>query len=489
MNFAKQKGNVIAYVVIAMTTIAALAVGALYMTSSSALGELGANNLNRAYFLALAGKDYALINNLEDTMVKYPGGRIFTFANGDKFQLVIKCPDNTIQSTGIVNEGTPQEVRRTTSIAKTGFCSRHDISGFTDMTKRNQPGSSFVQVDATDSTATLGGGESGKFGALVYGGTSIQGGCGIPPLPAGECKLGSGFRAFFVFQFGLLSNGQPSSGDGFTFTFFNGGVDNNGVKINDQNAVGGDNGRGELLGYAGDSRYYDSNGMLQFLDGRGGRGIQPPKVAVEFDVYPNFDSSDVCASGSRRDGLDSRNHVAYVFWGDNTNSSCTSTVGRNTYDDNRHNAGTDGPTDPRNSRRPTDGADTSYYDAASSWPVQTNWMLSNTPTNIYVVRVEVTRSATPNATGNYDYTMNTWIKLCPVNDITCPAYDDTSTFANTKIGYGVAVPGDTSTLSRTFSLSSVYHQNFDTFYFGWTAAMGGATQNVMINRFRMNFLK
>jgi hypothetical protein len=116
-------------------------------------------------------------------------------------------------------------------------------------------------------------------------------------------------------------------------------------------------------------------------------------------------------------------------------------------------------------------------------------MLSNTPTNIYAVRVDVTRSATPNATGNYDYTMNTWIKQCPVDDITCPAYDDTSTFANTKIGYGVAVPGDTATLSRTFSLSFAYHQNFDTFYFGWTAATGGATQNVMINRFRMNFLK
>ena len=64
MSFANQKGNVIAYVVISMTTIAALAVGVFYMSSSAALGELGANNLNRAYFLALAGKEYALIYNL-----------------------------------------------------------------------------------------------------------------------------------------------------------------------------------------------------------------------------------------------------------------------------------------------------------------------------------------------------------------------------------------------------------------------------------------
>jgi hypothetical protein len=200
----------------------------------------------------------------------------------------------------------------------------------------------------------------------------------------------------------------------------------------------------------------------------------------------------VCASGSRRDGLDSRNHVAYVFWGDNNTSSChfPVTVGSNTYDDNRHNNGADTSTEPRNSRRPSDGVDTSYFDASSLWPAETNWLLNNTPTNIYAVRVEVTRSTTPNAvTGNYDYTMNTWIKQCPANDIACPAYDDISNFANAKINYNDMDPSDTPTLNRSFVLSPTYHQNFNSFYFGWTAATGGATQNVTINRFRMNFLK
>ncbi|HVO65496.1 MAG TPA: hypothetical protein VMT12_03345 [Syntrophales bacterium] len=475
MSFGNQKGNVIAYVIIAMTTIAALAVGALYMTSSSALGELGANNLNRAYSLAQAGKDYALIKNLENT-----GGRNFTLASGDIFQLVIS--GNSITSTGIVNQGTPYEARRAISITKTGFGSQADIS-FTKDIQAFAPVQSragFITADTGTGTVALGHGMSGSFGAMWYGGSAVQGNC-----QNGKCDFGTGFRAFFVFQFA-----SGSFGDGFTFAFFNGdGVDVNGVK-NDRNSVGGDSGRGELLGYSGDSRV-DSAGT-SFLDGKGGRGIQPPKAAVEFDVYPNFDSDDICASGSRRDGLDSRNHVAYVFWGDNTSSSCTSTVGRNTYDDNRHNAGGVSPieTDPRNSRRPTDGADTSYFDASSLWPSQIRWMLNNTPTNIYAVRVEVTRGATPDsASGNYAYTMNTWIKQCPVNDIECPAYDDTSIFANTKINYNDMVPTDVPTLSRAFALTPALHQNFNSFYFGWTAATGGATQNVTINRFRMNFLK
>ncbi len=476
MSFANQKGNVIAYVVIAMTTIAALAVGALYMTSSSALGELGANNLNKAYFLAMAGKDYALIKNLENT-----GGRNFTLANNDKFRLAIA--GNSIVSTGIVNEGTTFEARRTISITKTGFGSQADISFPKDLQAFSpvQSQAGFITTDTSAANVTLGHSMTGSFGAIWYGGSTTQGNC-----QNGKCDFGTGFRAFFVFQFA-----SGSSGDGFTFAFFNGdGVDMNGIR-NDLNSVGGDSDRGELLGYAGDSRV-DFAGT-SFLDSKGGRGIQPPKVAVEFDVFPNFGSADVCASGSRRDGLDSRNHIAYVFWGDNTISLChlPATVGSNTYDDNRHNAGGVSPieTDPRNSRRPTDGADSSYYDAYSLWYTNYQWLLSNSPTNIYAFRIEVSRSTTPNVAGNYDYTINVWIKQCLVDDITCPTFNELSDYANTKINYNAVAPSDTPTLNRSFVLSPTYHQNFNSFYFGWTAATGGATQNVTINRFRMNFLK
>jgi hypothetical protein len=111
--FANQKGNVVTYVIVAITMAATLVVGMVYMGSSSTfgLGEITANNFNRAYLLAQAGKDYALIKSVPDT-----AGRDFTFANGDLFHLVIS--GNNIQSTGIVSPGTPFEARRKISITK-----------------------------------------------------------------------------------------------------------------------------------------------------------------------------------------------------------------------------------------------------------------------------------------------------------------------------------------------------------------------------------
>ncbi len=120
MDLANERGNVIVYVVIAITTIAALVVGMFYMNTSSTLGELGARNENRAYLLALAGKYYALVNNLPDNTASYPTGQPFTLdsANGDMFLLSI-AGDN-ITSWGIVNIGTPFETRRKIFITKVG---------------------------------------------------------------------------------------------------------------------------------------------------------------------------------------------------------------------------------------------------------------------------------------------------------------------------------------------------------------------------------
>jgi hypothetical protein len=112
--FVNQRGNVVTYVIVAMTMAATLAVGMVYMSSSSTfgLGEITANNSNRAYLLAQAGKDYALLKwSMGDT-----AGTNFTFANGDLFQLVIS--GNNIQSTGIISQGTPFEARRKITITK-----------------------------------------------------------------------------------------------------------------------------------------------------------------------------------------------------------------------------------------------------------------------------------------------------------------------------------------------------------------------------------
>jgi hypothetical protein len=131
-----QKGNVVTYIIVAMTMAATLAVGMVYMSSSSifGLGEVTANNFNRAYFLALAGKDYALMTPSGQRALL--SGKVFTLcrnnscscvdascSNLDKFSLTINCGSNKIDSTGIVNEGTPLEARRKISITMTNLCS------------------------------------------------------------------------------------------------------------------------------------------------------------------------------------------------------------------------------------------------------------------------------------------------------------------------------------------------------------------------------
>ena len=491
MDLANERGNVIAYVVIAITTVAALVVGMFYMNTSSTLGELGARNENRAYSLALAGKYYALINNLPDNTATYPNGQDFVLdsANGDMFRL--KIAGDNITSSGIVNKGTPFETQRQISITKVGFSSQADISssaasgGMSFVKVESQSG--FIETSASGpTTITLGKSDmTSAFGAAWYnGGGGIQSIC-----TSGQCSFGSGFRAFFVFEFAA-----GSSGDGFTFTIFNADT-----STNDIYSVGGNNGWGELMGYAGDSQ--SSSALITgFVDGdkrtnsgcssslgcQGGRGIQPPKIAIEFDTKANTGVGDICTGGTfnadqRGDG--STNHMAYVFWGTNDqNSNCGSTaVGANTFDDNRHGAGTGGTEDPKNGSELDPLG--SYFNGTIYG--SSSWLLSNSPTNIYAVRVEVTRNTLSDlVTGSY--TVKTWIKQCSDNDATCPAYADGSNYANTKIDY----TADSPTLSRTFTLSPTYHTKFSTFYFGWTAATGQVTtESVSINRFAMYFLK
>ncbi len=119
MNLANEKGNVIAYTVIAIAAVSALVVGMFYMNTSSTLGEIGARNENRAYSLALAGKYYAVINNLSDNTGTNGQDFVLDSITGDKFHLLITgtCPQPVaIESIGIVNFNTPYEARRKISI-------------------------------------------------------------------------------------------------------------------------------------------------------------------------------------------------------------------------------------------------------------------------------------------------------------------------------------------------------------------------------------
>ncbi|OQW98602.1 MAG: hypothetical protein BWK74_04140 [Desulfobacteraceae bacterium A6] len=466
MKIFNHKGNVLLFAIVAFTLISVLGTGIYFMTTSATFSGLGANQQNRAYQLAVSGRDYALspVNNLGPS-----DSGDYTMSNGDKFNLVIA--GDTITSTGIVNEGTPYEARRKISVTITGFGSRPDISFAKDIAdfkaevgkeRESTPGSGFVSVDTTTGQISLGQFMASQFGAVWYSGTSASGNC-----QDGECDFGTGFNAFFVFR--IQKSASYTLGDGFTFALFNG-------QDNDLYSVGGHGGMGELMAYAGSSYVSGST----YLDNKGGQGIRPPKIAVEFDPYPNTGCpSSPCSDNSRCDDSDGGDHMAHVFWGDNT-TSCSGfgdISGQKSYDDNKHGSGSDGVSEPQNALT----TDTNNYFEGDLWG--SSWLER---TVAYAFRIEVRRSDP--GSGNYNYEVKSWIKECP--DFACTAYSQ-GTFGNTKVAYTV----DNPTIRRTVAdgnqivLDSTYHNKFDKFIFGWTAATSGATQNVILKDFKMYFAR
>ena len=480
MKFLNQKGNVLLFTVVAITVISVLGTGIYFMTTTSTFSGLGANRQNRAYQLAVAGRDYALAKNLTDT------GHYYTMTNGDKFYLVIA--GDSITSTGIVNKDTPYEAKRTITVTKTGFGSQADVSFAKDIAaflpgiKQTQPG--YVNIDQAAAQISLGQFQHSQFGSVWYGGSATQGNC-----QNGKCDFVGGFRAYFIFKLEryIPPFGAPDIPHGFTFAFFN-GADNSYM------SAGGDITMPELLAYGGDScssRDIFLGNCLSFLDAAG-KGINAPKMAIEFDSRQQLCDLDFCNYGNRANSDsrcdETRNHMAYVFWGDNT-TQCFNRENSLTYDDNRHGAG--GATDPVNAAS-TDASDTNdYYVGLTPFgSADPNWLFS-TP-QVYAVRVEVTRASAINTNNKYFYTINTWIKRCNSDNISDPSScSEITTYTdliNTKAAYNpITVP---PTLKRTIELEPSFHAKFNQFLFGWTTAAGSQSgAKVTLGNFQMFFIK
>jgi len=323
-----------------------------------------------------------------------------------------------------------------------------------------------------------------SFGGISYGGDASSGNC-----QNGICDFNGGFRAYFRFKVVKEGTGNPH---GFVFTFFNG-------KNNSSTAIGGELSSGagsdmpELLGYAGSScmsRDNDSLPCKSFLDGAGGLGIRPPKIAIEFDSNQQGEDS-ACVQGSRCDL--SRNHMAYVFWGDYDTTKCKYELSP-TYDDNRHGNPASGgsASEPRNSIASNNLDTVDYftgYNQSPQW--SSTWLYNSAPT--FAVRVEVSRGSTPNSNGNYFYRVKTWIKkcvrsdgsACDISETDCCSYGNAD-FENVKVTYTTALPN----LDRTIELNSDNHALFDKFSFGWRFAAGlSSAENVIISSSGIYFIK
>jgi len=160
-----------------------------------------------------------------------------------------------------------------------------------------------IVIDTVQKTVQLGRDLADSFGSVWYKGDSDIANC-----VEGNCFLGRGIRAYLEFEFDDTDSSADSTdfGDGFTFAL-----------ISSANYTDGDTGEdGEYLGYAGAG---SGPGLT-------GNGLQPPKMAVEIDTYPNPGSGDACSDDSRRDDGDA-NHAAMVYWGENTIGALNATGG------------------------------------------------------------------------------------------------------------------------------------------------------------------
>ncbi|WP_300154309.1 hypothetical protein [Solidesulfovibrio sp.] len=443
---AAAAGYTFLFTVFALTTLSAIA-AALATISSSAdqTPQAGADAL-RARYLALSGLNL------------WTPETTGTFTLGvDAITIGQLGPDSggvyAVTSTGTVRAGTSSQTSATVTARRGGSGSTitfdDDIDAFkTPVVGKTTNSGSAVQVygkDVDNAPATLttaewtslfaqnasryaggwvrlGGGAAETTGAVWY--TGDKGSC-----QAGACALGTGFRAYFGFAFsGYDTHAQSKTyGDGFTFAVITAANDPATAAGGPAAATGG-----EYLGYAG--------------PGPSGKGIAPPKMAVEIDTYPNRGSGDPKSTNSRRDASNA-NHVAVVYWGDTATS----------YDDNVHGAGTD-PVNPSLAKG-------GYYEkAATSGGPQ--WLEDGEE---HSLRLELLRTS---ASGGGSYTLKVWIDPEGVGK------------SDVSLDYTAQTPQVVSAVS----LDATNHAGLDAVRFGFTEATSSAvTQDVAVHGFSLRF--
>jgi outer membrane protein assembly factor BamB/type II secretory pathway pseudopilin PulG len=336
------------------------------LTNLSALstGEFPINNVDTSTFVVLSPSNYLVAPEGKSDNVIYGG--TFNFS---------KNIFNPVYSPGLY---TP------------------DISKFTSESVRSTPG--FITVDTGTNTISIGRGISGGGGA-AFGSVFFDADMSVGGDPnyceQGACNFFLGIRAFFLVNF-------VNQGDGITFTLTSGPPQNSAT------SVGGDFQLSELMGYAGDSRL-NANGTAFLATDAADHGLDPPKIAVEFDTRTNNKLGDpppdYCAdpstanTDSRNDPLtNNKDAVQYVFWGRTSFLNIPCRNDNPLYDDNRHDADGEEPTEEW--RFGMGGAASAWYPAiGSDGTIYTSDQVSN----LYAFNQDGTLKWTFDLTDGNDY--------------------------------------------------------------------------------------
>lgn len=345
--------------------------------------------------------------------------------------------------------------------------------------------STSVTADATGAiTISLGNNLNDGSGSTWNTGTSSSSVCN--PCTDGVCTFGLGLRAYFEFKYETPDTSTTSTAvaDGFTFTLVN-------ASNNDTSIRGGvpttSFSLGELMGYAGpgNTTAGSSTPLANTLDGL---GLKPPKMAIEFDTYPNTGSVQYNGCSGNRNDHNYSNHVSVMFWGANPGSStmCSyySTAGNSyrqaSFDDNVHGAGDGTSSNPYNSAYSGNGSGLGgYYERARSSSTGYNWMEDGA---YHRVRIEIIR--TPAA---YTYQIKVWVDCESCSGSTCTP----CTSSEYDYFQDVYNPYTNSSylpkIDRTVTLSPYYSSLLDTVTYGFTQGTGASTQTITLNNLAVYF--
>jgi hypothetical protein len=337
-----------------------------------------------------------------------------------------------------------------------------------------------ITIDPVTQAIVMGSSINDGSGAMWYGGTSPAGTCN--PCTAGVCTFGVGFRAYFEFKFATpdSSTNSNANADGFTFAIMNASNNNINKRGGPPNATFS---MGELMGYAGPGNTAaTSSSPAPTPPPLDGLGLEPPKMAIEFDTYPNPNTSaNSCGNG--RNDHNNNNHIALMFWGQNPSAGtmCT-TAGRTTFpqasfDDNIHGAGDGTTSNPYNSAFSGNGSGLGgYYERAIG---TYNWLEDG---QYHRARIEVIRTS-----ATQTYQVKAWVDCESCTTTPCTACPGNEYVYFQDVYNPYTNSSYLPKIDRTQQLTTALNTSLNQILFGFTEGTGASTQIIQITNFVIYF--
>lgn len=485
------------FAIIALIVLGALGAATSLMSGSATHSKLEHEEGQQAYYASLSGLNYVKAVMIQANAGKLPANwnmnklaNTYTISSDKQFVLMVENTGGnnySITSEGICNSGNAFEARciNKTNVTYTPLpnlgdynflnpSNRPDYAKLSTDQTRDFP-SGLDDADVTPPNITVGKDYTYGFGNIWFTG-SVENKSSL-----GVSDFGTGLRLFLTFEF------TTNIGDGFVVCVLN-------ANNNNYQSCGGDSAEGGLLGYAGDSRVYNSTDggfastVKEYVDQSGlGKGLKAPKFGVAIDTYNNSggtwyptDTTVGCygdnglmndPSSNQGGTSSSAHHVAYVFWGDDlpyprktcTGPSAAFEGNTKRYSDVRHGNG--------------DNSNTSDTNAFKYSPFYTK--------TTYYFRMDVARSSG-------SYTLKTWIATCNDSENNCKkqVFGTSNSQSNPHTGSLSDTKNDFSGsnsflnrlsrtyISKTINMSPANDTLFNKFMWGITSGSGVATQQI-----------